>query len=218
MSRRRRGAARRRKRPQSDRWLVHVYTEGKVTEPEYLEEIGRRYRATIRIEIAERHGVPKTLVDHACKEMDSYKRSRASGDAPDQIWCVFDRDSHQQIRLSINRARQKGVYIAFSNPCFELWLVLHRQDQNAYIDRRAVKKLAQRHRLVVNKSIDNRAIPDLIRLYENAKKRAIWLDRMHQRNLTQVPDNNPSTGVWRLVDSIRQGSPAGRRGGSDSTS
>ena len=211
MSRRTRGAARRQRFPQPDRRVIRVYTEGKVTEPDYLLKISGRYRATIRVDIAERHGVPKTLVDGACREMDSKGRSRGSVDAPDEIWCVFDRDNHPDIRQSINRARQKGVQVAFSNPCFELWLVLHRQDQNAYIDRKAVSRLAQQHKLVVNKAIDDRAIPDLIRLYDDAKKRAMWLDRMHRLNLTQVPDNNPSTGMWRLVDSIRQG-PAGRRG------
>lgn len=120
------------------------------------------------------------------------------------------------VSQSILRAQQKGIHVAFSNPCFELWLVLHRQRQNAYIDCKAASKLAQKHQLVVNKAIDSRAIPNLIHLYKYAKRHAIWLDQMHQRNLTKVPDNNPSTGVWKLVDSIKQG-PAGRSG-SDSTS
>ena len=117
---------------------------------------------------------------------------------------MFDVDEHPEIKQSVNRARQKGVKVAVSNPCFELWLVLHNQDQTAYIHRNKVQKLAEELGLIKGKRIDESSSDHLMEKYEDARRRAKELDRWHEGN-GSPPRSNPSTGVWRLVDSIRDG-------------
>jgi hypothetical protein len=38
----------------------------------------------------------------------------------------------------MQQARDNGIRIAISNPCFELWILLHFQDQRAHIERGAL--------------------------------------------------------------------------------
>jgi len=44
-----------------------------------------------------------------------------------ELWVVFDRDENtpQEVYAAFRLARQNGIRIAFSHPCFELWLLLH---------------------------------------------------------------------------------------------
>ena len=203
MSRRGRGRPQRLRTPTKPRRVIRVHTEGEVTEPGYLEELGRRYRDTIRIDSGEAGRVPVTLVDHACRDVDENRRAERRGQPLyDEVWCVFDVDAHPNIDQAVDRALQKGVRTAVSNPCFELWLVLHVQDQTGYIGRREVQRLARELGLVEGKAIKQEVFDDLVAAYEDAKKRARQLDQKHLGDGSS-PRSNPSTGVWRLVDAIQ---------------
>lgn len=92
--------------------------------------------------------------------------------------------------------------VAVSNPCFEVWLVLHHEDQRAHVERRRIQQRASQLGLVDGKSILD---ADLLRLaegYEEAKRRARELDAWHDGN-DSPPRSNPSSDVWRLVDRLR---------------
>ena len=47
------------------------------------------------------------------------------------IWCFFDRDDNTNIMLSKAKqmALKEGYQIAFSNPSFEIWFLLHFNNQ-----------------------------------------------------------------------------------------
>ena len=202
MSRRRYGRPRRSLSPKRIRGVIRIHAEGRVTEPEYLEKLARRHRDKVRIEFGRLGEGPDSLVDGACKDMDENRRSQRRCDPLyEQVWCVFDVDAHPNISHAVDKALQKGIEIAVSNPCFELWLVLHRQDQTAYIERHDTQRLARNLGLTKGKALGERVFDDLMHTYEDAKKRAMGLDLMHERNHSP-PRSNPSTGVWRLVDTI----------------
>jgi hypothetical protein len=131
------------------------------------------------------------------------KRSRTRQDSGfDEIWCVFDVDAHPDLKSAIAEARDAGIGVAISNPCFELWLVLHAEDQTAHVDRRAIQRRARELGLVEGKSIPKAALPKLLDGYEDAKGRAQALDARHEGD-GRDPGANPSSGVWRLIDAIR---------------
>lgn len=196
---------RRRRNPQPLRRVIRVHTEGRVTEPKYLEQLARRHRNRIRIVLGESGAVPMTLVDQACRDVDD-NRSRRRGDPLyDEIWCVFDVDEHPNVRGAFDRAKQKRVRLAISNPCFELWLVLHFRDQTAHIDRHDAQRLAKRHGIMEGKAVSPEVFDQLENGYEDAKRRARMLDQKHEGD-GSPPRSNPSTGMWRLVDSIQKAS------------
>ncbi len=92
--------------PQPLRRVIRVHAEGKVTEPKYLEELARRYRDRIRIDMGEIGAVPQTLVDQACRDVDS-RTPRREGPPYDEVWCVLDVDEHPNLNRAIDRALQK---------------------------------------------------------------------------------------------------------------
>jgi len=44
------------------------------------------------------------------------------------VWCVFDVDDHPRVADARQMAADNGIELAISNPCFELWLLLHFRD------------------------------------------------------------------------------------------
>ncbi len=206
MSRKRTGPLRRPRTSRPPARIIRVHTEGRVTEPGYLEELARLHRKTIHIEFGRTGAVPATLASHACRDMDDNRRAQRRGDPLyDEIWCVFDRDEHPDVTQAISRAKQKGVNTAFSNPCFELWLVLHKRTQTRYIERQEVQKSARKLGLIKGKALNKDLFTDILNGYEDAKRRARELDQMHSGD-GRSPGSNPSSSMWRLVDSIQRGS------------
>jgi hypothetical protein len=56
----------------------------------------------------------------------------------DEFWLIIDRDhwetthNHNFDKLVEDCKAEKNFYLAMSNPCFEIWLILHLKDVNEY--------------------------------------------------------------------------------------
>ena len=135
---------RRRVAQQDTRRVIRVLTEGEITEPEYLTAWTRYNRRHVRLDISDRGMTPKTLVSRAREHVRKNRPMKRRAPDYDEIWCVFDIDEHPDVPQAIEEARQGGIEIAVSNPCFELWLVLHAQAQTAHIERQPAQRLFRR--------------------------------------------------------------------------
>lgn len=53
----------------------------------------------------------------------------------DQLWCVFDRDDNKdsELQAAISYSEKHGYKIAYSNPAFEYWYLLHFEKRNGYL-------------------------------------------------------------------------------------
>ena len=193
---------RRRVAQQDTRRVIRVLTEGEITEPEYLTAWTRYNRRHVRLDISDRGMTPKTLVSRAREHVRKNRPMKRRAPDYDEIWCVFDIDEHPDVPQAIEEARQGGIEIAVSNPCFELWLVLHAPAQTAHIERQPEQRLSAEVGLTRNKAIPPAARNRLIDAFETAKQRAIDLKVRHAGN-GFPPRANPSTDVWRVVDSLR---------------
>lgn len=182
------------------RRIIRVLTEGAVTEPGYLVQWARRNRR-IHIEFADSGMAPLSLVQRARDYQQANRRSRRGGRGIDfdEIWCVFDVDQHPNLAQAINEAQQSGIGVALSNPCFELWLILHYEDQTAHIDRRAAQRRARDLGATDAKRLEPSNVETLLFGYEAAKVRAQQLRERHLANGSD-PTENPSSTVWELVD------------------
>jgi RloB-like protein len=69
--------------------------------------------------------------EHVFDRMNEFAREQDLNSTIDKAWLVFDRDTSGQIGRITNEGTRRNYGIAASNPCFELWLLLHHEDVNA---------------------------------------------------------------------------------------
>jgi hypothetical protein len=176
--------------------------EGKRTEDGYFKFWWRRNRDKIIVNIDERNGTPMALVERAVarKAREEREERRGRGAAHDEVWCVFDVDDHPYLEEAILLAERHGIKVAVSNPCFELWLILHYENQNADIGRRTAQARAT-ELIKCKKVLTEAALEALAARYDDALQRAKALDKKHEGDGSQ-PRSNPSSEVWKLVDRI----------------
>jgi hypothetical protein len=183
-----------------------VFCEGARTEPEYLDalrrepEIRNAAAVDIRIDRSSAGFKPLGLVRAAITAREKAKREEGE---IDEFWCIFDVEwphTHPGLREAVSLAAAHGIRLAISNPCFELWLALHFADQDAWLDNDGARRLRRGHDGQADKGLDaDRYMPRR----DAAAARAAKLDRRHAKNGTQMPDNNPSTGMHLLIASVR---------------
>ena len=186
-----------------------LFCEGRNTEPAYFDAIRRACSsALIAVETHPGVGVPYTIATRAVaqvRELGLGRRSRRKKDSfeeADQVWAVFDRDEHPRFNEAVAFCESNGVGVARSNPCFELWLILHEQDHDRPDHRHGAQ--AQFAELRPEYDADRRKIPDCDELatrVEQAEARAETL--LQRREQEDAPYGNPSTTVGRLTRAIR---------------
>lgn len=122
-------------------------------------------------------------------------------------WIVIDRDEErtnggghplENFNRAIAEASKKKINVAYSNPCFEIWYLLHFEYRNTPIDRDELyRKLVEE----LGYSKDN--LPDLIPAQQSSAikyaKNLIesWVSMQGE---TKPASDNPSTTVHELVE------------------
>lgn len=195
---------RRRRARLEPRPRILLVCEGTKTEPEYFSGLRRQEEVQlVEIVIGDSGGAPKTLVERAVKlkknAAKDAKRERDDNLRFDEVWCVFDVDEHPKLHDALQQARDNSISVAVSNPCFELWMLLHFRDQTAHIHRDDARHACGEHIPSYDKS-GSYAI--LRNGYDEAVRRAVALDRRH----AQIGEegSNPSTWVYRLTERLKE--------------
>lgn len=114
-------SARTRRRPafREPRLRILVVCGGRCTEPDYFRGLkGYLRNPAIQVRIKAKGRDPEDLV--------RYARTMApvGADEFDEVWCVVDLDDYD-LESTTALAAKLDVRLAVSNPCFELWLLLH---------------------------------------------------------------------------------------------
>jgi hypothetical protein len=188
-----------RRKPRLDpRPRILIVCEGRATEPQYFRDFTQEFRSVVNLVVVDEGGTPKTLVERAIHEkQEAARRARRSNDSSTRfadIWCVFDIDEHPLIAEARLQATQHGIHCVVSNPCFELWLLLHFQDQTAHIERHDAQARCREHLVGYDKRADFRALqPE----YQVAVDRAQALLDRNARD--GEPERNPYTLVHQLT-------------------
>jgi hypothetical protein len=191
----------RRRRPVREvKRRILIVCEGKVTERHYFNDLRHLMRSLVELDL-DPGGIPKTLVERAVELKKAADRDAKRGKDQnlkyDVAWCVFDVDEHPYLVEAQQQARDNGIKVAISNPCFELWALLHFQDQSAHIQRLEVRRLRRDHMPRYEKRLPVEA---LMATYGDAVRRSVALEQWHHTRDTD--GDNPSTGVHRLTEEI----------------
>lgn len=114
-----------------DATLFVIASEGAVTEQDYFKGLKVRWHSSrIHVEVVTRDDPTLSSPRHVLSSLDAFAREFRLRDE-DQLWLVMDRDSQSwkpPLMAEIARECKKGYFLAVSNPCFEIWLLLHFED------------------------------------------------------------------------------------------
>lgn len=170
-----------------------VVCGGQRTEPDYFRGLkGYLRNPAVQIRLKAKVCAPRELVEHA------RTIAPAGGDEFDEVWCVVDSDEFD-LEPAAALAAKLDVRLAVSNPCFELWLLLHHQDCTAALcDAKAV--LRQLRKQVPGYQKNCLRFPDFEAGVMDALRRAECLDPTGCDHRC-----DPFSGVWKLVRLIVEG-------------
>lgn len=183
---------------------ILIVSEGRVTEVLYVEGVRRERRIQKeRVRLFPGAGVPMSVVETAVrvKTENEQLNLRDGIDIIDHVWAVFDRDDHPQIPQAKAKAKANGVEVAFTNPCIELFLLLHFVTIDRDEHRNQVARLLKTHIPNYDKHFDYDAL-ELTGKYATARLRA---ERINTRSrLVNGIESAPFCSMIRLVDYLRK--------------
>ena len=187
---------------------VLIVCEGKMTEAYYFKKLkdGLALHAA-HIEIrSDCQSDPLKIYQYAARLC---KQEADMADPYDNVYCVFDKDSHgtyQQAMEKIAKDKSTSTFIAINSvPCFEYWLLLHFTPStkpyratpgSSACDQ--VERELKKHLPDYSKSDDT--------IFEALKARLDTATQNAKRTLREAEKNqtdNPSTRVHELVEHLQ---------------
>lgn len=116
-----------------DTRLIVIATEGKDTERIYFKALANEYmNPRVHVHMLER-GIDEknnSSPEHVLNQLNDFKK-KYELETDDELWVVIDRDSWTARMLSgvaLECSKDDNMRMALSNPCIELWLLLHLVD------------------------------------------------------------------------------------------
>ncbi len=164
---------------------------------DHLKELKANH-VRINVEPSKRGQDPERIIRYAKEHKDSY----------DEIYCVLDVDDHAHLTKALKEAKKNKFIPIVSNPCFELWYLLHFPN---YSTRPQTPKLLEKE---LGKLLGTKYDKGFSKIYEllntegseeEAIKKAEKLKTYAQKHTNnQDITANPSTEVFQLIEHLRE--------------
>lgn len=134
-------------------------------------------------------------------------------ESKDERWLLLDTDHYirsghlNSFQAAITEAKQRGINIALSRPCFELWLLLHHVGIGSIGELKTAQEVEQQLRVVLGQynktNLREEDFPheSVVEAIERGRK----LDSQVAGG--DIPERD-CTRVYKLMESIIRGSPA----------
>jgi len=189
----------RKKNIRKDLDRVIIACEGSVTE--------RNYFQSIFLELIGNYNIAKTSLiiarhtaTHPRGVLEDLEKALKKDDEFEHKWIVIDRDEHESFAETLDQAESIKVKVAYSNPSFEFWFLLHFDDYTTPTHRHHIPDLLKKY--INYKKNSKTTYHEILPFQEIAIKRAKKLiDKftLDGRRLNPTKDN-PSTTVYKLVE------------------
>lgn len=189
---------------------IYVWSHTEKAEIEYFQSCKNHFKMHLLMPKKYLCWEPWKLINKAIAWKQEEKISDIDGD---QVWCVFDVDDfykNNQKRI-INAVKEAGKYnikIAYSNECFELWILLHFAKQIVAIERRNIAPKINQYfkknklgKFEKNQNVFQILLPHQSKAIENAKKILPKYEKINWENMLSV-NGNPSTTIHFLIEEI----------------
>ena len=158
--------------------VFYLFCEGIKTEPDYFHALKNSLtpKSNVNLKFPFGGAVPYEVAKRAIKFKNSNSQSQrrvSSFNKNDQVWAVFDRDQHPNFDETVRLCRENDVPVGRSNPCFEVWLILHLEDYGAQDNSREVKK--RFNKLLRDEKISQKhdRYRELVKHVEDAERRQL---------------------------------------------
>jgi RloB-like protein len=187
---------------------ILIVCEGARTEPLYFEGLWKAIRlASVEVRVVGQGAEIVGVVEEAIHRRVEREREAAESltIVPfDEVWCVVDtecRNDNPSWERGVDRARANGLNLAWSNPCFEFWLLLHFElIGRSFAGYAAVRPFLARHIKHYKKNTDcfDQLAPRIPTAIDHSK-------RIHRSQWQDTPrsiDCNPATAVHELVERL----------------
>ena len=197
-----RGSGKKRKRNP----VVYIICEGAETEPRYFRAFRTRYCNIDIIPLPSPYKSADSLVKKAKHTLGEYPCYPDEGDV---VLCVFDCDDNTDamLRNAGEMADKNGYRIAYSNPCFEYWYLLHFADHTGHLENcdAVIRQLRIKGRLPTYMKSDDLypvLLPKQPDAVSRAEKRTMAVSKEYDTILQRK--TNPVTNVHELVSFLNE--------------
>lgn len=169
------------------RKIALVICEGE-TEERYINLLKKWYKSPIRI-VSHIEGtkITQSLVDNRTRELKLSKWDKV------HTFLMYDMDV-PSINEKLLACKAEKL---LSNPCFEIWLLLHAKDQKTAITTDALIKELKKSAAIWK----NYAKSEFTNTQETFLKSTTDTATARAKNLTEL--QNPSTGIYKLIELLK---------------
>jgi len=187
------------------RKLIILATEGKnKTETLYFTQLEKKQDKYHFIFASSNDTDPSGIINAAAKEARKQEISIKDGDFSAAVFDIdLDLNKINNIENTINFAKKKNVELYSSNPCFELWYLLHfAYSTKSYGSNLEVIKELRKYipNYEKNRCDFNILDPLSYKAIANAKQMQKKVKEVNDGNICLV--NNPNTDIYILVEKV----------------
>lgn len=179
--------------------IIFIFCEGIKTEPLYFSSWRTRGMSMQILQVS--HTDPVGIVRDARKLLENYDFEPRAGDS---AWCVYDVDENEDtaIESALKFAESKKFNVVVSNPCFELWYLLHFQAIYSPTNGANISQLLKKHipDYQKNNPVYSLLKPHVATAITNAKLLAIKYNAQVNPKCSRAAA--PYTNVYELVETI----------------
>lgn len=200
-----------------DARLIVIASEGKDTERIYFKALAKEYtNPRVHVHILKRSEDEKnnSSPEHVLEQLNEYK-CQYELEADDELWLVTDKDHWTEAMLSrvaTECMQDVSMHMALSNPCFELWLLLHLVDvasltpeeQRLWMENRRKSKSSNPYlKVLLRQKMGSyhESAYDVLTLIQHVEV-AIERARLLDKNPADRWPQTPGTRVYLLAESV----------------
>lgn len=195
--------------------IIVLAFEGNETEEIYFEEFKNSDRfnnSLIYLHLLKRLKTDtKSAPKHVFKKLKREAKDEYNFNDTDELWMIIDTDRWVDIPEIINECKNlNNMFVAVSNPCFELWLLLHIKNLSEYSEEE-LSRILENKRVSNNKKYIDTKIADILGSYNKIKlKPELYLPHLdlaieQAKNLDDTQEDFPSkigSHVYKVIQKL----------------
>jgi len=191
--------------------------EGNDTERIYFEDL--RDSSLFNDKLIHMHFLSRSKADtnsapnHVFKKLKKEAKDEYNFNKKDELWMIIDKDRWKNIPEIIQLCKkEKNMYVAVSNPCFEFWLLLHVINISD-LDDEQKQKLLDNPRVTNKKRYADQMIDDVMsggykktdpkpdRFFPTIKQAIEQAIQLDDQNI-EFPDTSLGSHVYKVIQKI----------------